>query len=179
MRWRGALLAAILRCKGKGQWHVSAKFLTVYDSELQALRREIETGGARPSIVDKHVEALLTEGGASLAEDLLALLSDKAEYDEGMFSIIHAAESLDGAPYGSYVSSLLLVFPAISVSSPRWASIVLMRVMNSDASRHELVRQIRDAPAPIKRSVRGMCERINEVSPEFLSKTVSITLASG
>lgn len=158
---------------------MSAKFLTVYDSELQALRREIETGGARPSLIDKHVDVLLTEGGASSAEGLLALLSDKAEYDEGMFSIIHAAESLDGPPYGSYVSALLSVFPTLSVSSPRWASIVLMRVMNSDASRHELVRQLRDAPAPIKESVRVMCERINEVSPEFLSKTVPITLAAG
>lgn len=139
----------------------------VYDNELQALRREIETGGARPSVIDDRVDALLTEGGATLAEDLLALLSDKAEYDEGMFSIIHAVESLDKTPYGSYVSALLSVFPTLSASSPRWASIVLMRVMNSDASRHELVRQLRDAPAPTKESVRIMCERINEVSPQI------------
>ena len=151
----------------------------MYDSELQALRREIEAGGARPSIIDNHVNALLTEGRATLAEDLLALLSDKAEYDEGMFSIIHAVESLDETPYGSYVSALLSVFPVLSAESPRWASIVLMRVMNSDATRHELVRQLRDAPAPIKESVRSMCERINEVSPEFLSKTIPVTLAAG
>lgn len=107
------------------------------------------------------------------------MLSDKAEYDEGMFSIIHAVESLDETPYGSYVSALLSVFPTLSAASPRWASIVLMRVMNSDASRHELVRQLRDAAAPIKESVRSMCERINEVSPEFLSKTIPVTLAAG
>lgn len=152
---------------------------TVYDSELQALHREIETGGARPSIIDSHIDTLLTEGGATLAEDMLALLSDRAEFDEGMFSIIHAVESLDEAPYGSYVSALLSVFPTLSASSPRWASIVLMRVMNSNASRHELVRQLRDAPASIKESVRTMCERINEVSPEFLTKTVPVTLAAG
>ena len=150
-----------------------------YDSELQALRREIETGGARPSIIDNHVEALLTQGGATLAEDLLVLLSDEAEYDAGMFSIIHAVESLDETPYASYVSALLSVFPVLSATAPRWASIVLMRVMNGDASRHELVRQLRDAPAPIKESVRSMCGRINEVSPEFLSKTIPVTLAAG
>lgn len=147
----------------------------MYDSELQALRREIETGGARPSVIDGHVDALLTEGGDTLAEDLIASLSDKAEYDEGMFSIIHSAESVDDT---SYVSALLAVFPTLSASSPRWASIVLMRVMNGDASRHELVRQLRDAPAPIKESVRVMCERINEVSPEFLSRTVPVTIAA-
>ncbi|WP_312687380.1 Imm30 family immunity protein [Brevundimonas nasdae] len=147
----------------------------MYDSELQALRREIETGGARPSVIDDHVDALLTEGRATLAEDLLASLSDKAEYDEGMFSIIHAAESVDDTPY---VSALLAAFPALSASSPRWASIVLMRVLNSSQAQHELVRQLRDASAPIKESVRAMCERINEVSPEFLSKTVPVTLAA-
>ncbi len=151
----------------------------MYDSELQALRREIETGGARPSIIDNHVDALLTEGGATLAEDLLVLLSDEAEYDEGMFSIIHAVESLDEPPYKSYVSAVLTVFPTLSATAPRWASIILMRVMNSDASRHELVRQLRDAPALAKESVREMCERINGVSPEFLSKTVPVTLATG
>lgn len=147
----------------------------VYDSELQALRREIETGGARPALIDAHVDALLTEGGDTLVEDLLLSLSDEAEYDEGMFTLIHAAESIADAPY---VSALLLVFPTLLASSPRWASIVLMRVMNSDASRHELVRQLRDAPAPIKESVREMCERINGVSPEFLSKTIPVTLAA-
>ncbi len=151
----------------------------MYDSELQALRSEIETGGARPSIIDNHVDALLTEGGATLAEDLLVLLSDEAEYDEGMFSIIHAVESQDEPPYKSYVLAVLTVFPTLSATAPRWASIVLMRVMNSDASRHELVRQLRDAPAPTKESVREMCERINGVSPEFLSKTVPVTLATG
>jgi len=147
----------------------------MYKSNLADLRREIETGGARPSVIDDRVDALLSEGGATLTEDLLASLSDKAEYDEGMFSIIHAAESIADTPY---VSALLSIFPALLVSSPRWASILLMRVMNSDPTRRELVRQLREASPPIKESVRSMCERINEVSPEFLSKTVPVTLAT-
>lgn len=149
-----------------------------YDNELQTLRREIETGGARTLVIDACVDVLLAEGGKSLAADLLSMLSDKAEYDEGMFTLVHAAESLDVAPYVSYVSALLSVFPALFTSSPRWASIILMRVINGDASRHELVRQLRSAPAPVKESVRVMCARINEVSPEFLSKTVPVTLAA-
>lgn len=146
----------------------------VYD----ALRREIEVDGARPRVIDNHLEALLSEGGATLLADLLMLLSDKAECDEGMFSIIHAAESLDEAPYRSYALALLTVFPSLARISPRWASIVLMRVMNDDASRHELVCQLRRASAPIKESVRWMCERINDVSPELLSRTIPVTLAA-
>lgn len=149
-----------------------------YEMQLAALRHEIEMGGARPSEIDKAVDSLLTAGGATLASDLLKLLSDNAEYDEGMFTLIHAAESLDHAPYASYVSSILSVFATLSTSSPRWASIILMRVMNNDSTRHELVRQLREASVPIKESVRVMCERINEVSPEFLSRTVPVTLAA-
>ena len=149
-----------------------------YDRELHALRREIQLEGARPTIIDRYVQALLTCGGDNLAADLLTALSDEAAYDEGMFSLIHAAESLDGAPFGSYVFALLSIFPALMASSPRWASIVLMRVMNDDSSRHELVRQIRAAPAPTREAVRVMCDRINAVSPEFLRRTVPVTLAS-
>lgn len=66
-------------------------------------------------------------------------------------SIVHVAESVDDTPY---VSALLAVLPALSASSPRWTSIVLMRVLNSSQAQHELVRQLRDASAPIKESVR-------------------------
>lgn len=146
--------------------------------QLTALRHEIEIGGARPSEIDKAVDSLLSLGSTTLASDLLKLLSDSVEYDEGMFTLIHAAESLDQAPYASYVSAILSIFTTLSTSSPRWASIILMRLMNSDFTRHELVRQLREASMPIKESVRVMCERINEVSPEFLSKTVPVTLAA-
>lgn len=149
-----------------------------YDGELQALRGEIDAGGARPSVIDRRIDALLSEGGDSLAVDLLASLSDMAEHDEGMFSIIHAVESLDETPYRLYVRALLAAFLTLMSRAPRWASIILMRVMNTDASRYELVRQLREAPAPTKEAVRVMCERINAVSPEFLSKTVPVTLAA-
>ena len=149
-----------------------------YSRELQALRYEIETGGARPSIIDACVDTLLAEGGKSLAADLLLMLSDKADNDDGMFTLVHAAESLDVVPYTSYISALLTVFPTLFTSSPRWASIVLMRVINSDVSRYELVGQLRSAPVLVQESVRAMCDRINEVSPEFLSKTVSVNLAT-
>ncbi len=146
-----------------------------YDVELEALRSEIEEGGARPLIIDNHVDVLLSMSGSTLTQDLLASLSDKAEYDEGMFSIIHAAESLDDEPY---VSALLSIFPALSKSAPRWASIVLMRVMNDEASRLALVRLLRDSHALIKEPVRSMCDRINAASPEFLSKTVPVIVAA-
>lgn len=146
-----------------------------YINKLADLRREIEAGGARPIVIDAATSELIAEGNGSLASDLLSLLSDDAEYDEGMFSLIHAAESSDD---GAYVRALLSVFPHLVSSAPRWASIIFVRVLNSDGARTEMVIQLRGAPAPVKEAVREMCGRINEVSPQFLSKTVPVSMAA-
>jgi hypothetical protein len=54
---------------------------------------------------------------ARISQDLLGLLSDDAEHDAGMFSLIHAAESRDDH---IYVGALLTVFPSLSVNAPRF-----------------------------------------------------------
>lgn len=69
------------------------------EHSLADLRREIETGGARPTVIDVAISELMAEGDPRLPGDLLQLLSDRAEYDEGMFSLIHAAESYDDSAY--------------------------------------------------------------------------------
>jgi hypothetical protein len=148
---------------------------SMYSDRISRLRNEIEVGGARPSVIDLAVNELMTEGDGALGSDLLSLLSDKAEHDEGMFSLIHGAESVDD---NAYVQALLSVFPHLAESAPRWPSIVLMRVLNSEPARAELVRRLRSARTPVKEAVRVMCERINGVGPEFLSKTVPVIIAS-
>ncbi|NIJ36977.1 hypothetical protein FHR22_001661 [Sphingopyxis panaciterrae] len=146
-----------------------------YKHCLADLRREIETGGARPAVIDIAVHELLAEGDEQIPGDLLSLLSDSAEYDEGMFSLIHAAEACED---GVYIHALLSVFPGLVLSSPRWASIVLMRVLNGPSAQSEMIKQLRTAPPPVKEAVREMCDRINSVSPQFLSKTVPVTVAA-
>jgi hypothetical protein len=146
-----------------------------YEHWLANLRREIETGGARPAVIDAAVNELLADGDERLPGNLLSLLSDSAKYDEGMFSLIHAAESCDDS---AYVRALLSVFPHLASSAPRWASIVLMRVLNGRPTQLEMVRQLRDAPASVKDSVREMCEHINAVSGKFLSKTIPLIVAA-
>ncbi|MXO66715.1 Imm30 family immunity protein [Altericroceibacterium endophyticum] len=146
-----------------------------YDHCLADLRREIETGGARPAVIDIAVNDLLEERRERLPSDLLSLLTDSAEYDEDMFSLIHTAETYDDI---AYVRALLTVFPQLVSSSPRWASIVLMRVLNNPLTQAEMVVQLRTASAASKDATREMCDRINSVSPEFLSKTVPVTLTA-
>lgn len=146
-----------------------------YEYNLADLRREIETGGARPAVIDAAIIELIADGDKRLPRDILSLLSDRAEYDEGMFSLIHAAETVED---DAYIDAFLSVFSQLASSSPRWASIILMRVLNSRSAQLEMIRQLRDAPGYIKESVREMCGRINEVSPQFLNKTIPITLAA-
>ncbi|WP_092719382.1 Imm30 family immunity protein [Rhizobium multihospitium] len=146
-----------------------------YEANLNRLRQEIQADGARPDVVDAAIIELFESSNESLPRDLLLLLSDNAEYDESMFSIIHAAETSNDE---EYIRAVLGAFTDIMRSAPRWTSIVLMRVLNSRSAQLEMIRQLRNAPASTKASVREMCERINAVSLEFLSKTTPVTLAS-
>lgn len=92
-----------------------------------------------------------------------------------MFSIIHAAESTNDS---AYVQAMLLAFPELVRSAPRWASIVFMRVLNNSSSQLELVRQLRVSSVSVKELVHDMCRRINDVSPQFLTKTTPVALAT-
>lgn len=146
-----------------------------YEQLIYNLRRDIEAAGARPAMIDAAINELMDKGNERIPSDLLSLLSDSAEYDEGMFSLIHAAESYDDEVY---IRALLSIFSHLASSAPRWASIVLMRVLNSRSAQVEMVRQLRNAPILTKRDVNEICERINEVSPQFLEKTIPLILAS-
>lgn len=149
---------------------------TMHQSDRDALRLEVEQGGARPHIIDILIARLPDIRDPCDSAALLSLLSDAAPQDEGMFSIIHAAEATDDA---TYVAGLLEIFATLSKTAPRWASIVLMRVLNDQGSRDELVRQVREVPAAIKEPVRSMAERINAISPEFMNRTTPVILAAG
>lgn len=146
-----------------------------YKNALENLRDEIANGGARPIVIDQYLDVIVKYDNKNRTVDLFLLLSDDAEHDEGMFSIIHTAEIADDY---NYVLDLLTVFPVIMNKAPRWASIVLMRTLNNEATKHELVNQLRTAPKPIKDAVNDMCERINSISPQFLSKTIPVTIAA-
>lgn len=106
---------------------------------------------------------------------LSEFFDDDAAFDELMFSIIHTIEIHDDA---TYCRELLKAAPGLCSRSPRWASIVFMRILNSDSTRKQLVLQLRSAPAPTKDAVRGLMEKINERGVEFMAKTTPIIIAS-
>ena len=106
---------------------------------------------------------------------LLDLLRDNAKYDELMFSIIHGIEIFDDH---AYVGEILRGAPLLCSKSPRWASIIFMRVLNSEPARFELVRRLRDATPEVKAVIKSLMEKINARSVQFLPKTTAVLVAA-
>jgi hypothetical protein len=145
------------------------------DAILAGLGEEIDTNGARATAIDERIAELEAVRRPGMTRELLSLLSDAADDDAGMFTLIHAAETGPAAPY---VEELPAAFPTLMERAPRWTSIVLMRALNDAETQGELVRQLQGASPTIKAAVREMCTRIDAVSPTFLAKTVPVSVAA-
>lgn len=133
------------------------------------------SGNGAVQTLDEAISRVVSHRNPRSIGSLLLLLNDSYEHDEGMFSLIHAAESFDD---DVYVRELLLVLPEISRSAPRWASIILMRVLNNESARDELVRLLRTASITVKESARWLCEKINERNPKFLNRTLAVLVTT-
>ena len=62
---------------------------------------------------------------------LIPLLKDDFEYDELMFSVIHTVEVFED---DIYINELFMTLPNFIYQSPRWASIIFMRILNNENS---------------------------------------------
>jgi hypothetical protein len=140
--------------------------------ELQAVDPDLP-GNAAP------FEALLAEVVALRMPEaigpLLGLFRDNSQYDELMFSIIHGVEVFDDQ---TYVTEILRGASLLCSKSPRWASIIFMRMLNSEPTRLALVRQLRDAEPAVKATVKSLVEKINAHSVQFLPKTTAVLVAA-
>ena len=106
---------------------------------------------------------------------LAGFLNDESDFDELMFSIIHTIEMHEDV---IYCQELLKAAPTLCVHSPRWASILFMRILNSDPTCAELLRQVKNAPMSTKNAVRILMEQINQRSEEFVAKTSPVIIAT-
>lgn len=106
---------------------------------------------------------------------LLGLLRDDSLYDEGMFSLIHAAESFDDA---TYVRRFLEVAPELVKEAPSWASLLIVRIINSDSARAVLIGEVGEASISVKKAVAWLLESINNEDSSFIMKTMAPLLAA-
>lgn len=124
-------------------------------------------------------ESILTEvvelRNPQVIVPLLEFLDDEAPYDEVMFSIIHGVEIFDDT---TYVDQVLLGASDLCTRAPRWASILFMRLLNAESSRHELVRQVRKADAGTKSEIKSLMEKINARGVQFMAKTTPVIVAA-
>lgn len=141
--------------------------------KIEVLRDLVRHGGVRE--IDSALNDVAALGGEDRPADFLLLLSDSAADDIAMFSIIHAAESCEN---DLYIKAVLEVMPALSLISPRWSSIVLMRIINNEVAKREFIVKLREASPEVKQVVRVLCEKINQVDLGFLSKTIPIIIAA-
>ena len=99
---------------------------------------------------------------------LCSFFDDNEEFDELMFSIIHTIENFDDT---TYASELVNAAPSLCARSPRWASIVFMRILNSQNSTTALVAALRNGTDEQRDSIHALMRKINDVSGEFIEKT--------
>lgn len=143
------------------------------EDDLAQLRSVMAQGAAARDI-DAVLEPIASAGDPRTIAPLLLMLNDETE-DEGLWSVVHAAEQFDDA---TYIRHFLAAFSGVVVASSRWASIIMMRVLNSDASRAELIRQVRVAPTDTQKAATFICGAINERDPQFLAKTAGVLIAA-
>lgn len=114
-----------------------------------------------------HSLALLPEPmPADLVEPLLEALVDGHEYEEVLWSIVHAAES---AHTGAYERGLLSALPRLSRAAPDWARALLLRCMNSETSLSPLLSALSDAPPVEREAVGCVAEILRRHRPEQFS----------
>jgi hypothetical protein len=124
---------------------------------------------------EKILSQIIALKNADSIAPLIASLDDQSPFDELMFSIIHGIESFDNT---IYIKALLKKVSVFCETSPRWASIVFMRILNSETARLELVRQLRSAEQPVKISIKLLMEKINARDVRFLAKTTVVIVAA-
>jgi hypothetical protein len=101
--------------------------------------------------------------------------SDDLDIEDLMWSIIHTIEIFD---VDVYIEKILETSPYVCKNSPRWASIIFMRILNSDKYKTELIHQIRQASPIVKENIKELMEKINQVNLTFLAKTTPILIAT-
>ena len=139
---------------------------------LEQLVREV--GGSAPAI-DAAIGPVLAANDASVIGPLLLLLRDDADED-GMWSLLHAAESFDDEPY---VGDVLRVLPLLNETSGRWSEILIIRILNSEPTRAHLITQLGLAPDERTSAVRSVCARLVGTNARLAEGLAEITAALG
>lgn len=98
---------------------------------------------------------------------LLTLFDDDFEYDEIMFSIIHVIEAFDDNIYSKEIITNLEVF---CLNTPRWASIVHIRIINSEPTLQSYFYNLPNASNEAKMVLKELLTKIAQRGSELATK---------
>lgn len=149
------------------------QIVVMLDNQLSNLQQVVANGGTAVEIDDALVP-LIAHSDPSIISPLLALLNESGDQD-GMWSILHTAESFENSPY---ITGLLAALPALATTCYWWADVLLIRVLNSETYAAELVTQLRNAPERTKEVVATICQKLSE-NVLFTAKAASVLTATG
>ncbi|MFN4097664.1 MAG: Imm30 family immunity protein [Sphingomonas sp.] len=143
------------------------------DGELNELRRVARSGGSALMIDDALLPVVALDD-PKLIPGLLELLSEEGDQD-GMWSILHVAENFAER---DYVRGLLDALPTLARTSKEWASVLVIRVLNSGTCRIQLATFLRHSPPITKGVVAGICDAICREDIGFAPKAASVLAAA-
>ena len=142
-------------------------------SDLRAVNKK--RGPRYVAEFEQVLEQIMSLGNADSILPLLEFLDDDSSFDELMFSIVHSIEVFNDKVY---IAKILKGVSDLYERSPRWASIIFMRILNSENSRLELILQIRNYDQATKMTIRHLMEKINSRGMQFVAKTAPVIKAA-
>jgi hypothetical protein len=138
----------------------------------------IQRGDPAPVVSEAHQRALSDLAqmvdSSSIAPALL-LLTDEGVSDAANWSLLVAAEAYDDA---DFVREFLIALPILHPLSPRWAEILMLRVLKENRRRLLLARQAVGAARAQKEAVDIVCTRILDKDSSQIDKAAAVIFAS-
>lgn len=143
------------------------------DTHLDHLRKVIaEGGGARE--IDEALIPIVELNDPRSIMPLMLLFSENSD-DDGMWSLLHTIEAFD---HEIYLDSYVEAIAHLAAQAPWWASLLMIRILNSDATRAGLARRLRITPVAAKEAAIEICEKLNADDIRFLAKTTVVLIAA-
>jgi hypothetical protein len=121
--------------------------------------------------IDAKLAEIMAFNDCSVIRPLVRLIEDNAQYDEAVFSIIHSIESFKN---DIYIIEIINEFPYMVNKAPNWATILLIRILNSKTARECLIDKVSLTTPVIKTSILFLVQRIDSEKPNFFEKTASL-----
>lgn len=114
--------------------------------------------------IERSIAQLVVANDTESIILLLQFLDDESEFDELMFSIIHAVEKLQDE---QFIDVIIAKIGSIFSTSPRWATVILMRILNSPSSMAVLSRKIENISEENWQSIRAVIVAVRNRHSRF------------